>query len=107
MTTTLGTRSDEQRLDELTGEEFRRFMLHYNFPPWSVGEVRRIMGPGRLEIGHCKMAERALSGFLQFMAELDPEGVSHEDDFPYTIRVLSDITESNGSSSMATVCGGT
>ena len=107
VTTTLGTRSDEQRLDELTGEEFRRFMLHYNFPPWSVGEVRRIMGPGRREIGHGKLAERALSGILPFMAEEDPEGVSPEDDFPYTIRVLSDITESNGSSSMATVCGGT
>jgi polyribonucleotide nucleotidyltransferase len=105
--TTLGTRSDEQRLDELTGEEFRRFMLHYNFPPWSVGEVRRIMGPGRREIGHGKLAERALSGILPFMAEEDPEVAVQEDDFPYTIRVLSDITESNGSSSMATVCGGT
>ncbi|HQE82721.1 MAG TPA: polyribonucleotide nucleotidyltransferase [Candidatus Hydrogenedentes bacterium] len=107
VTTTLGTRSDEQRLDELTGEEFRRFMLHYNFPPWSVGEVRRIAGPGRREIGHGKLAERALSGILPFMAEEDPELASEEDDFPYTIRVLSDITESNGSSSMATVCGGT
>ncbi|MFO7974852.1 MAG: polyribonucleotide nucleotidyltransferase [Candidatus Hydrogenedentota bacterium] len=107
VSTTLGTRSDEQRLDELTGEEFRRFMLHYNFPPWSVGEVRRIMGPGRREIGHGKLAERALSGILPFMAEEDPELVDEEDDFPYTIRVLSDITESNGSSSMATVCGGT
>lgn len=107
VSTTLGTRSDEQRLDELTGEEFRRFMLHYNFPPWSVGEVRRIMGPGRREIGHGKLAERALSGVLPFMAEEDPEAMVQEDDFPYTIRVLSDITESNGSSSMATVCGGT
>lgn len=107
VTTTLGTRSDEQRLDELTGEEFRRFMLHYNFPPWSVGEVRRIMGPGRREIGHGKLAERALSGILPFMSEEDLENESPEDDFPYTIRVLADVTESNGSSSMATVCGGT
>lgn len=106
VSTTLGTRSDEQRLDELTGEEFRRFMLHYNFPAWSVGEVKRIMGPGRREIGHGKLAERALISVLPIEDSYDvpPE---EDDDFPYTIRVLSDITESNGSSSMATVCGGT
>ncbi len=97
VTTTLGTSRDEQRLDELTGEEFRRFMLHYNFPNWSVGEVRRISGPGRREVGHGKLAERALENQI-------PYG---EDDFPYTVRVVSDITESNGSSSMASVCGGT
>lgn len=98
VTTTLGTSRDEQRLDELTGEEFRRFMLHYNFPPYSVGEVRPIRGPGRREIGHGKLAERALEKMLPF---------DDESSFPYTVRVLSDITESNGSSSMATVCGGT
>src|SRR5690606_30328523 len=97
VSTTLGTSRDEQRLDELTGEEFRRFMLHYNFPNWSVGEVRRISGPGRREVGHGKLAERALESQLP----LDDE------EFPYTIRVVSDITESNGSSSMASVCGGT
>jgi polyribonucleotide nucleotidyltransferase len=98
VSTTLGTSRDEQRLDELTGEEFRRFMLHYNFPPYSVGEVRRISGPGRREIGHGKLAERAMESLLP---------LDDEDEFPYTVRVLSDITESNGSSSMATVCGGT
>ena len=98
VTTTLGTSRDEQRRDELTGEEFRRFMLHYNFPPYSVGEVRRIMGPGRREIGHGKLAERALEAVLP---------IDEESEFPYTMRVLADITESNGSSSMATVCGGT
>ncbi len=96
---TLGTSRDEQRLDELTGEAFRRFMLHYNFPCWSVGEVRRIMGPGRREIGHGKLAERALENVLPHTED--------DDDFPYTIRLVSDITESNGSSSMASVCGGT
>ncbi|MBN2311376.1 MAG: polyribonucleotide nucleotidyltransferase, partial [Candidatus Hydrogenedentes bacterium] len=100
VSTTLGTSRDEQRRDELTGEEFQRFMLHYNFPPYSVGEVRRITGPGRREIGHGKLAERAIE---KQIPNGDPEG----DEFPYTIRVLSDITESNGSSSMATVCGGT
>ncbi len=98
VTTTLGTSRDEQRLDELTGEEFRRFMLHYNFPPYSVGEVRPIRGPGRREIGHGKLAERALEKMLP---------LQDDSSFPYTVRVLSDITESNGSSSMATVCGGT
>ncbi len=97
VSTTLGTRRDEQRKDELTGEEFQRFMLHYNFPPYSVGEVRRIMGPGRREVGHGKLAERALECVIP-----NAEG----DEFPYTVRVLSDITESNGSSSMASVCGG-
>ena len=97
VSTTLGTRRDEQRCDLLSGEEFQRFMLHYNFPPYSVGEVRRIMGPGRREIGHGKLAERALECVIP-----NSEG----DEFPYTVRVLSDITESNGSSSMASVCGG-
>jgi len=97
VSTTLGTSRDEQRLDELTGESFKRFMLHYNFPPFSVGEVRRIMGPGRREIGHGKLAERALERMLP---------LGDDDEFPYAVRVLSDITESNGSSSMATVCGG-
>jgi polyribonucleotide nucleotidyltransferase len=100
VTATLGTSRDEQRLDELTGEEFRRFMLHYNFPNWSVGEVRRITGPGRREIGHGKLAERAVENVL-------PHDETGEVDFPYTIRVVSDITESNGSSSMATACGAT
>ena len=104
VTTTLGTSRDEQRIDELTGDAFHRFFLHYNFPPWSVGEVRRMMGPGRREIGHGKLAERALEVCLPF-AEQSDEG-SEEDDFPYTIRIVSEITESNGSSSMASVCGG-
>ncbi len=103
VTATLGTSRDEQRLDELTGEEFRRFMLHYNFPPFSVGETRRFMGPGRREIGHGKLAERALNAVLPLDENIDPE---FDQDFPYTIRVVSDITESNGSSSMASVCGG-
>ena len=101
--TTLGTSRDEMRLDELTGDEFRRFFLHYNFPPWSVGEVRRVMGPGRREIGHGKLAERALEGMLPFTQAVDEE---EENNFPYTVRIVSDVTESNGSSSMATVCGG-
>lgn len=96
--TTLGTSRDEQRSDELTGDVFSRFFLHYNFPAWSVGEVRRISGPGRREIGHGKLAERALEGMLPFNDD--------EVNFPYTIRTVSDITESNGSSSMASVCGG-
>jgi len=102
---TLGTSRDEMRLDELTGDEFRRFFLHYNFPPWSVGEVRRIAGPGRREVGHGKLAERALECMLPF---LHPERYDQADEksFPYTVRIVSDITESNGSSSMATVCGG-
>jgi polyribonucleotide nucleotidyltransferase len=96
VTATLGTGEDQQRLDVLEGEAFKRFMLHYNFPPFSVGETGFLRGPGRREIGHGALAERALLAML-------PE----EADFPYTIRVVSDIMESNGSSSMATVCGGT
>ncbi|MCI4662697.1 MAG: polyribonucleotide nucleotidyltransferase [Neomegalonema sp.] len=92
---TLGTGDDEQIIDALAGEYRERFMLHYNFPPYSVGEVGRMGSPGRREIGHGKLAWRALRAAL-------PAQV----DFPYTIRVVSEITESNGSSSMATVCGG-
>jgi polyribonucleotide nucleotidyltransferase len=94
--TTLGTSMDEQRLDKLEGESSKRFMLHYNFPPFSVGEVKFLRGPGRREIGHGTLAERALA-----------EVVPGAEEFPYTIRIVSDILESNGSSSMATVCGGT
>jgi polyribonucleotide nucleotidyltransferase len=96
VTATLGTAEDMQRLDVLEGEAFKRFMLHYNFPPFSVGEVAFLRGPGRREIGHGALAERGLISMI-------PE----DKDFPYTIRVVSDILESNGSSSMATVCGGT
>ncbi|TQL17025.1 polyribonucleotide nucleotidyltransferase [Zymomonas mobilis] len=95
VSTTLGTADAEQMIDGLTGLHYERFMLHYNFPPYSVGEVGRFGAPGRREIGHGKLAWRALHPVLPSKA-----------DFPYTIRVLSDITESNGSSSMATVCGG-
>jgi len=94
-TTTLGTKDSEQMIDGLTGLSYERFMLHYNFPPYSVGEVGRFGAPSRRDTGHGKLAWRALKAVLP----------SH-DDFPYTIRILSDITESNGSSSMATVCGG-
>ncbi|MDE3138129.1 MAG: polyribonucleotide nucleotidyltransferase, partial [Acidobacteriota bacterium] len=95
-TATLGTKEDMQRLDLLFEEEaFKRFMLHYNFPPFSVGEVKPLRSPGRREVGHGALAERALLNLLP------PEA-----DFPYAIRVVSDILESNGSSSMATVCGG-
>ncbi|MBV9370914.1 MAG: polyribonucleotide nucleotidyltransferase, partial [Alphaproteobacteria bacterium] len=94
-TTTLGTKDSEQMIDGLEGLSYQRFMLHYNFPPYSVGEVGRFGAPGRREVGHGKLAWRALHPVLP----------THEE-FPYTIRVLSDITESNGSSSMATVCGG-
>lgn len=93
---TLGTSDDEQRIDALEGEYFRNFMLHYNFPPFSVGEARPLRSPGRREVGHGKLAARALTSVLP-----DREA------FPYTIRIVSDILESNGSSSMATVCGGT
>jgi len=93
--TTLGTTSDEQRVDALVGEHFKKFMLHYNFPPYSVGEVKFLRGPGRREIGHGNLAERALVPVLPA-----------EDGFPYTIRIVSEILESNGSTSMATVCGG-
>ncbi|MBX9884102.1 MAG: polyribonucleotide nucleotidyltransferase [Novosphingobium sp.] len=94
-TTTLGTKDAEQMIDGLDGLSYQRFMLHYNFPPYSVGEVGRFGAPGRREVGHGKLAWRALNPVLPT-----------KDEFPYTIRVLSDITESNGSSSMATVCGG-
>ncbi|HIC60813.1 MAG TPA: polyribonucleotide nucleotidyltransferase, partial [Rhodospirillales bacterium] len=92
--TTLGTGQDEQIIDGLDGDYREHFMLHYNFPPYSVGEAGRMMGPGRREIGHGKLAWRAIRALL-------PE----KEDFPYTIRVVSEVTESNGSSSMATVCG--
>jgi len=95
VTTTLGTKDAEQMIDGLEGLSYQRFMLHYNFPPYSVGEVGRFGAPGRREVGHGKLAWRALHPMLPSVEE-----------FPYTIRVLSDITESNGSSSMATVCGG-
>ena len=93
---TLGTSGDEQIVEALEGESSKTFMLHYNFPPYCVGEVKPIRGPGRREIGHGVLAERALLPV-----------VPGEDNFPYTIRIVSDILESNGSSSMATVCGGT
>jgi polyribonucleotide nucleotidyltransferase len=93
---TLGTSDDEQRIDSLDGETHKTFMLHYNFPPFSVGEVKPLRSPGRREIGHGILAERALSAVMPAKSE-----------FPYTVRIVSDILESNGSSSMATVCGGT
>jgi polyribonucleotide nucleotidyltransferase len=91
---TLGTPSDEQKIETLVGETFKSFMLHYNFPPYSVGETRMLRGPGRREIGHGALAERAISPALPSAEE-----------FPYTIRIVSEILSSNGSSSMATVCG--
>ena len=91
---TLGTKSDEQKIEALEGEHYRHFMLHYNFPSFSVGEVRRYGGPSRRDIGHGALAERAVE------AVLPPK-----EEFPYTIRIVSDILESNGSSSMASVCG--
>ncbi|MBS0474368.1 MAG: polyribonucleotide nucleotidyltransferase [Proteobacteria bacterium] len=94
-TTTLGTKDAEQMIDGLEGLSYSRFMLHYNFPPYSVGEVGRFGAPSRRDTGHGKLAWRALQAVLPT-----------KEDFPYTIRVVSDITESNGSSSMATVCGG-
>ena len=94
-TVTLGTSSDEQKIDALLGERFKKFMLHYNFPPFSTGEVKSLRGPSRREIGHGALAERALAPVLP-----------PEESFPYTIRVVSEVLESNGSSSMATVCGG-
>ncbi|HEX3036769.1 MAG TPA: polyribonucleotide nucleotidyltransferase, partial [Thermodesulfobacteriota bacterium] len=96
VTATLGTAYDEQRIDALEGELTKRFMLHYNFPPFSVGEISQRLAPGRREIGHGHLAERAI------LAVLPPK-----EKFPYTIRVVSDVLESNGSSSMATVCGAT
>jgi polyribonucleotide nucleotidyltransferase len=92
---TLGSTDDEQRIDALEGEYYRTFMLHYNFPPFSVGEARPLRSPGRREVGHGALAERALKPVL-------PD----KEKFPYTLRLVSDILESNGSSSMATVCGG-
>ena len=94
--TTLGTSDDEQKIDSLDGEVYKKFMLHYNFPPFSVGEVKPLRSPGRREIGHGALAERAIKYVLPT-----------KEVFPYTIRLVSDILESNGSSSMATVCGGT
>jgi polyribonucleotide nucleotidyltransferase len=94
-TATLGTASDEQRIETLAGDTFRPFMLHYNFPPFCVGEARRLSGPKRRDIGHGNLARRAVEAVLP-----DPT------DFPYTIRVVSEVLESNGSSSMATVCAG-
>jgi len=94
VTTTLGTSDDMQRLEGFEGEAKKRFMLHYNFPPFSVGEVGFMRGAGRREIGHGALAERAVSAVLPT-----------EDNWPYAMRVVSDILESNGSSSMATICG--
>ncbi|MBX3203138.1 MAG: polyribonucleotide nucleotidyltransferase, partial [Labilithrix sp.] len=95
VTTTLGTSADEQKIDALTGERWKRFLLHYNFPPFSTGETKPMRGPGRREIGHGALAERALVRMI-------PE----QEKFPYTIRIVSETLESNGSSSMAAVCGG-
>jgi polyribonucleotide nucleotidyltransferase len=95
VTCTLGTADDEQKVEHVSGEFYKRFMLHYNFPPFSVGEVAFLRGPGRREVGHGALAERALLPM-----------VPGEDKFAYTIRIVSDILESNGSSSMASVCGG-
>ena len=95
VTATLGSGDDEQLVETLEGVHFRPFMLHYNFPPYCVGEVRFLRGPSRRDIGHGALATRAIQAVL-------PD----QEDFPYTIRVVSDVTESNGSSSMATVCGG-
>ncbi len=96
VTATLGTGQDEKKIESLDGESYKAFMLHYNFPPYSVGEVKRMMSPGRREIGHGALAERAIKSVIP-----------SNEEFPYTIRVVSEITESNGSSSMATVCGAT
>ena len=96
VTSTLGTSEDVQIIEALEGDSKHRFLLHYNFPPFSVGEVKFLRGPGRREIGHGNLARRALTPVMP-----------HEDVFPYMVRVVSDILESNGSSSMATVCGGT
>ncbi len=95
VTCTLGTADDQQKIEMVDGEIYKRFMLHYNFPPFSVGEVAFLRGPGRREVGHGALAERALGPV-----------VPAEEQFPYTIRIVSDILESNGSSSMASVCGG-
>jgi polyribonucleotide nucleotidyltransferase len=95
VTCTLGTADDAQKIESFEGEQWKSFMLHYNFPPFSVGEVAFLRGPGRREVGHGALAERSLAPMLP-----------SEEDFPYTVRVVSDILESNGSSSMASVCGG-
>jgi polyribonucleotide nucleotidyltransferase len=95
VTCTLGTADDAQKIESFEGEAWKSFMLHYNFPPFSVGEVAFLRGPGRREVGHGALAERSLASM-----------VPGEEEFPYTIRVVSDILESNGSSSMASVCGG-
>jgi polyribonucleotide nucleotidyltransferase len=95
VTCTLGTAEDAQKIESFEGEQWKSFMLHYNFPPFSVGEVAFLRGPGRREVGHGALAERALAPMIP-----------PEEQFPYTIRVVSDILESNGSSSMASVCGG-
>jgi polyribonucleotide nucleotidyltransferase len=94
-TTTLGTKMDEQLIDALEGESYKSYMLHYNFPPFCTGEVKPIRGTSRREIGHGNLAERALKPLIP-----------REENFPYTIRIVSDVLESNGSSSMATVCSG-
>jgi polyribonucleotide nucleotidyltransferase len=95
VTATLGTSDDQQKIEMVDGETWKRFMLHYNFPPFSVGEVKPMRGPGRREIGHGALAERALAAVMP-----------SETEFAYTVRIVSDILESNGSSSMASVCGG-
>jgi polyribonucleotide nucleotidyltransferase len=95
VTCTLGTAEDQQKIETMDGEQWKRFMLHYNFPPFSVGEVQFLRGPGRREIGHGALAERSLISMIPA-----------EEEFPYTVRIVSDILESNGSSSMASVCGG-
>ncbi|PID75849.1 MAG: polyribonucleotide nucleotidyltransferase [Deltaproteobacteria bacterium] len=95
VTTTLGSERDKQRVETLNGEELKRFMLHYNFPPYCVGEARMLRGPSRRDVGHGNLAGRGLGAVLP-----------SEEDFPYSIRVVSEVLESNGSSSMATVCGG-
>jgi polyribonucleotide nucleotidyltransferase len=95
VTCTLGTAEDAQKIESFEGETWKSFMLHYNFPPFSVGEVAFLRGPGRREVGHGALAERSLTPMLP-----------PEEQFPYTVRVVSDILESNGSSSMASVCGG-
>jgi len=92
---TLGTKEDDQRIETLNGDISKRFMLHYNFPPYSVGEIKFLRGPARREVGHGALAERALSKVMPTA-----------DEFPYVVRIVSEITESNGSSSMASVCGG-
>ncbi len=94
VTTTLGTSADEQKIDGLVGERWKRFLLHYNFPPFSTGETKPLRGPGRREVGHGALAERAIARVMP------------GNEFPYTVRVVSEILESNGSSSMASVCGG-